>query len=128
MSDIGQEISCIGNFDEAYFLILADAPLLLIANQIGGLNTAEEFQGKADAEIGRIGAGVATASGESVDNAPVAPNARGSLPAVIIASGIKLGQLLYLFKTAYTIVEHLKQMAVFGQPMQGDMSVEQFSA
>ena len=29
-------------------------------NQIGGLNTAREFQGKATAEIGRIGAGVAT--------------------------------------------------------------------
>jgi hypothetical protein len=30
------------------------------ANQIGGLNTAGEFQGKTEAEIGRIGAGVAT--------------------------------------------------------------------
>ncbi|CAG8749705.1 12653_t:CDS:2, partial [Rhizophagus irregularis] len=53
--------------------------------QIGALNTAGEFQGKAAAEIGRIGAGIAT-------------------------------------------VEHLKQTAVFGQLMQGDMSVEQFSA
>ncbi|GBC33025.2 hypothetical protein GLOIN_2v1783702 [Rhizophagus irregularis DAOM 181602=DAOM 197198] len=112
--------------------------------QIGGLNTAGEFQGKATAEIGRIGAGIATgadiipngtwdedwsiAGGEPVDNAPVAPNAGGGLPAVTIASGIKLGQLLYLFRTAYTTVEHLKQTAIFGQLMQGDMSVEQFSA
>ncbi|GBB85403.1 hypothetical protein RclHR1_11950011 [Rhizophagus clarus] len=114
------------------------------ANQIGGLNTAGEFQGKAAAEIGRIGAGVATgvdiipngtwdedwsiAGGEPVDNAPVASNTGGGLPAVTIALGIKLGQLLYLFRTAYTTVEHLKQTAVFGQLMQGDMSVEQFSA
>ncbi|GBB89996.1 hypothetical protein RclHR1_29130005 [Rhizophagus clarus] len=81
-------------------------------NQIGGLNTAREFQ----------------AGGEPVDNAPVAPNADGGLPAVTIAPCIKLGQLLYLFRTAYTTVEHLKQTAVFGQLMQGDMSVEQFSA
>ncbi|GET62920.1 hypothetical protein GLOIN_2v1886689 [Rhizophagus irregularis DAOM 181602=DAOM 197198] len=112
--------------------------------QIGALNTAGEFQGKAAAEIGRIGAGIATgadiipngtwdedwsiAGGEPVDNAPVAPNAGGNLPVVTIAPGIKLGQLLYLFRTAYTTVEHLKQTAVFGQLMQGDMSVEQFSA
>uniref|UniRef100_U9UG05 Uncharacterized protein n=1 Tax=Rhizophagus irregularis (strain DAOM 181602 / DAOM 197198 / MUCL 43194) TaxID=747089 RepID=U9UG05_RHIID len=96
--------------------------------QIGALNTAGEFQGKAAAEIGRIGAGIATgadiipngtwdedwsiAGGEPVDNAPVAPNAGGGLPAVTIAPGIKLGQLLYLFRTAYTTVEHLKQTAV----------------
>ncbi|CAI2198165.1 19008_t:CDS:1, partial [Funneliformis geosporum] len=113
-------------------------------NQIGGLNTAREFQGKAGAEIGRISAGGATgadiipngtwdedwsiAGGEPVDNAPVTPNARGGLPAVTITPGIKLGQLLYLFSTAYTTVAHLKQMAVFDQLMQGDMSVEQFSA
>ncbi|CAB4426136.1 unnamed protein product [Rhizophagus irregularis] len=112
--------------------------------QIGALNTAGEFQGKAAAEIGRIGAGIATgadiipngtwdedwsiAGGEPVDNAPVAPNAGGGLPVVTIAPGIKLSQLLYLFRTAYTTVEHLKQTAVFGQLMQGDMSVEQFSA
>ncbi|GBC01017.1 hypothetical protein RclHR1_04030012 [Rhizophagus clarus] len=93
-------------------------------NQIGGLNTAGEFQGKAAAKIGRIGAGIATgadiipngtwdedwsiAGGELVDNAPVAPNTGGSLPAVTIAPDIKLGQLLYLFRTAYTTVEHLK--------------------
>ncbi|CAI2189657.1 15021_t:CDS:2, partial [Funneliformis geosporum] len=110
----------------------------------GALNTAGKFQGKAAAEIGRIGAGIATgadiilngtwdedwsiAGGEPVDNAPVAPNAGGGLPAVTIAPGIKLGQLLHLFRTAYTTVEHLKQTAVFGQLMQGDMSVEQFSA
>ncbi|CAG8753396.1 11705_t:CDS:2, partial [Dentiscutata heterogama] len=64
-------------------------------NQIGGLNTAGEFQNKAGAEIGRIGAG--------------------------------LGQLLYLFSTSYTTVKHLKQMAVFGQLMQRDMGVEEFS-
>ena len=108
------------------------------------MNTAGEFQGKAATKIGRIGAGIATgadiipngtwdedwsiAGGEPVDNAPVAPNAGGGLPAVTIAPSIKLGQLLYLFRTAYTTVEHLKQTAVFGQLMQGDMSVEQFSA
>jgi len=101
--------------------------------QVGALNTAGEFQGKAAAEIGRIGAGIATgadiipngtwdedwsiAGGEPVDNAPVAPNAGGGLPVVTIVPGIKLGQLLYLFKTAYTTVEHLKQTAVFGQLM-----------
>ncbi|PKK58796.1 hypothetical protein RhiirC2_795748 [Rhizophagus irregularis] len=77
--------------------------------QIGVLNTAREFQGKAAAKIGRIGAGIAT-SADIIpnDNAPVAPNAGGSLPVVIIAPGIKLGQLLYLFRTAYMTVEHLK--------------------
>ncbi|GES85756.1 hypothetical protein GLOIN_2v1789077 [Rhizophagus clarus] len=84
--------------------------------QIGGLNTAGEFQ---DWSI---------AGGKPVDIAPVAPNAGGGLPAVTIAPGIKLSQLLYLFRTAYTTGEHLKQTAVFGQLMQGDMSVEQFSA
>ena len=85
------------------------------------------------AKIGRIGAEVATgadiipngiwdedwsiAGGEPVDNAPVAPNAGGGLPAVTIAPGIKLSQLLYLFRTAYTTVEHLKQTVVFGQLM-----------
>ncbi|CAI2201457.1 120_t:CDS:1, partial [Funneliformis geosporum] len=101
------------------------------------------FQGKAAAEIGRIGAGVATgadiipngiwdedwsiAGSEPVDNAPVAPNAGGGFPAVTIAPGIKLGQFLYLLTTAYTTVAYLKQTAVLGQLMQGDMSVEQFS-
>ncbi|CAI2198903.1 11113_t:CDS:1, partial [Funneliformis geosporum] len=98
---------------------------------------------KAAAEIGRIRAGIATdtdiipngtwdedwsiAGGEPVDNAPVAPNARGGFPAVTIALSIKLDQLLYLFRTCYITVEHLKHMAVFGQLMQGDTSVEQFS-
>ncbi|CAB4403252.1 unnamed protein product [Rhizophagus irregularis] len=75
---------------------------------------------KAAAEIGRIGAGIATganiipngtwdenwsiAGGEPVDNAPVAPNAE-----------LPIQQL-----------NTLKQTAVFGQLMQGDMSVEQF--
>ncbi|CAG8804431.1 21437_t:CDS:2, partial [Dentiscutata erythropus] len=54
------------------------------SNQIGGLNTVGEFRNKAGAEIGRIGAGVAT-------------------------------------------VKHLKQMAVFGQLMQEDMGVDEFS-
>ncbi|CAG8510803.1 8535_t:CDS:2 [Ambispora leptoticha] len=112
-------------------------------NQIGGLNTAREFRNKAGAEIGRIRAGVATgadiipnrtwdedwsiASGEPTDNALVAPNAGRGFPAVTIAPGIKLGQLLYLFSTSYTMVKHLKQMAVFGQLMQRDMGVEEFS-
>ncbi|RIB09498.1 hypothetical protein C2G38_2044265 [Gigaspora rosea] len=113
------------------------------SNQIGGLNIAGEFRNKAGAKIGRIGAGIATgadiipngtwdedwsiAGGEPTDNAPVASNAGRGFPAVTIAPGIKLGQLLYLFSTAYTTVEHLKQMAVFGQLMQGDMGVEEFS-
>ena len=83
-------------------------------NQIGGLNTAGEFQGKAAAEIGRIGAGLTTgtdiipngtwdedwsiADGKPVNNAPVAPNADGSLPAVTITPNITLGQLIYLLK------------------------------
>ncbi|CAI2199081.1 2915_t:CDS:1, partial [Funneliformis geosporum] len=67
------------------------------------------------------------ADGESVDNAPVTPNARDGFPTVTIAPDIKLGQLLYLFRTAYTTVEYLKQTAVFSQLMQSDMSVEQFS-
>ncbi|CAI2199235.1 1800_t:CDS:2, partial [Funneliformis geosporum] len=45
---------------------------------------------KAAAEIGRIGAGITTVSGEPVDNTPVAPNAGGGLPVVIIAPEIKL--------------------------------------
>ncbi len=117
------------------------------ANQIGGLNTAGEFQGKASAEIGKIGEGVATgadiisngtwdedwsiAGSEPVDNVPVASNTNagaGLSNNITIAPGIKLDQLLYLFRTAYTTVEHLKQTAVFGQLMQGDMTVEQFSA
>ncbi|CAI2179015.1 17620_t:CDS:2, partial [Funneliformis geosporum] len=80
-----------------------------------------QFQDKAAAKIGRIGAGVTTgadiipngtwdedwsiAGGEPVDNVLVAPNARGGFPAVTIASGIKLGQLLYLFRTSYTTVK-----------------------
>ncbi|CAI2194191.1 9953_t:CDS:2, partial [Funneliformis geosporum] len=66
------------------------------------------------------------ASSKPVDNVPVASNTRGSFSAVTIAPDIKLGQLLYLFRTAYTTVEHLKQTAVFGQLIQGNMSVEQF--
>ncbi|CAI2185482.1 12515_t:CDS:2, partial [Funneliformis geosporum] len=65
-------------------------------NQIGGLNTARGFQDKAATEISRIEAGIATAGGKPVDNAPVAPNAGGGFPAVTIAPGIKLGLLLYL--------------------------------
>src|SRR5213078_3466356 len=108
--------------------------------QIGGLNTAGEFQGKAAAEIGRIGAGIASgadiipngtweedwsiAGGEPTNNAPVLPNTAGVFPAVTIAPDITLGQLIFLLKTAYTTVEHLKQTVVFGQLMQGDMGVE----
>ncbi|CAI2197063.1 10125_t:CDS:1, partial [Funneliformis geosporum] len=107
-------------------------------NQIGGLNTAREFQDKAAVEIGRIEAEVATgadiilngtwdedwsiASGEPVDNAEVTPNAGGGFPAITIAPDIKLSQLLYLFRTSYTTLEYLKQMAVFGQLMRGDMT------
>ncbi|GBB93129.1 hypothetical protein RclHR1_21130007 [Rhizophagus clarus] len=113
-------------------------------SQVGGLNTIGQFQGKVASEIGRIGAGAATgadiipngtwdedwsiASGESTNNAPVAPNAGGGFPAVTIAPNITLGQLIYLLKTAYTTVKHLKQTVVFGQLMQGDMGIEEFSA
>ncbi|CAG8723654.1 10456_t:CDS:1, partial [Dentiscutata heterogama] len=113
-------------------------------NQIGGLNTAGEFRNACATEIGRIGVGVATsadiipngtwdkdwsiAGGEPTNNAVVAPNTAGGFPAVTIAPGIKLGQLIFLLRTAYTTVEHLKQMAVFGQLMQGNMGIEEFSA
>ncbi|RGB29796.1 hypothetical protein C1646_766148 [Rhizophagus diaphanus] len=89
-------------------------------NAVRGLaagNGDNQIGGKVAAEIGRIGAEVTTgadiipngiwdedwsiAGGEPVNNVPVAPNAG---------------------------VEHLKQTAVFGQFMQGDMSVEQFFA
>ncbi|CAH1765324.1 1120_t:CDS:2, partial [Entrophospora sp. SA101] len=95
-------------------------------NQIGGLNTAGEFHNEAGAEIGRIGAGIATganlipngtwdedwsiAGGMPVNDAPVAPNAGGGFPNVTIAP-----------------VEAQKQMAIFGQLMQGSMQVEEFS-
>ncbi|CAG8579441.1 14888_t:CDS:1, partial [Acaulospora morrowiae] len=100
-------------------------------NQIGGLNTAEEFCNKADTEIGRIDAGVATgadiipigtweedwsiAGGEPTNDIPVVPNTGGGFPAITITPNITLGQFLYLVRTAYTSVEHLKQMAVFDQ-------------
>ncbi|CAG8754134.1 16692_t:CDS:1, partial [Acaulospora morrowiae] len=112
-------------------------------NQIGGLNTAGEFRNKAATEIGRIDAGVATgadiipigtwekdwsiAGGEPTNDIPVAPNT-GGFPATTITPNITLEQFLYLIRTAYTSVEHLKQMAVFGQLVQGNMTVEQFSA
>ncbi|CAG8501527.1 4705_t:CDS:2 [Cetraspora pellucida] len=103
------------------------------SNQIGDLNIAGAFHNKARAEIGRIGAGVATdedwsiVNSELTDNAPVAPNADGGFTTVTIASSIKLRQLLYLFSTSYMTVEYLKQMAVFGQLMQEDMDVKKFS-
>ncbi|CAG8592504.1 9277_t:CDS:2, partial [Acaulospora morrowiae] len=113
-------------------------------NQIGDLNTAGEFQDKAAAEIGRIGAGLTTgadiipagtweedwsiAGGEPTNDVPVVPNAVGGLPAVTIAPNITLGQFFYLVRTAYTMVEHLKHMAVFGQLTQSNMTVKQFSA
>ncbi|CAI2195724.1 9943_t:CDS:2, partial [Funneliformis geosporum] len=67
--------------------------------------TAGEFQGKTATKIGKIGVedeNWSIADNEPVDNASVAFNARGGLPVIIIAS------------------------TVFGQLMQGDMSVEQF--
>ncbi|CAG8838443.1 3590_t:CDS:1, partial [Racocetra persica] len=113
-------------------------------NQIGGLNTAGEFRNACATEIGRIGAGVTTgadiipngiwdedwsiAGGEPTNNAVVAPNTASGFPAITIAPGIKLGQLIFLLRTAYTTIEHLKQMAVFGQLMQGNMGIEEFSA
>ncbi|CAJ0846930.1 3714_t:CDS:2, partial [Entrophospora sp. SA101] len=113
-------------------------------NQIGGLNTANQFRGKAAEEIGRIGAGIAAginiipnvtwdedwsiAGGEPTNNAPVAPNAGGGFPNnVTIAPGIKLGQKIYRLRNFYTTVEAQKQMAVFGQIMQGSLQVEEFS-
>ncbi|GBC07750.1 hypothetical protein RclHR1_07680004 [Rhizophagus clarus] len=91
--------------------------------QVGGLNTAGQFQGKVTAEIGRIGAGTATgadiisdgmwdenwsiAGSEPTNNASVASNAGGGFPAVTIAPNITL---------------------VFGQLMQGDMGIEEFFA
>ncbi|CAJ0627375.1 5132_t:CDS:2 [Entrophospora sp. SA101] len=112
-------------------------------NQIGGLNTAGEFRNEASAEIGRIGAGIATganlipngtwnedwsiAGGMPVNDAPVAPNGGGGFPNVTIAPGMKLGQKIYRLRYFYTTVEAQKQMAIFGQLMQGSMQVEEFS-
>ncbi|CAG8776227.1 9566_t:CDS:2 [Gigaspora margarita] len=62
------------------------------------------------------------ASSEPTNNALVAPNASRGFSAITIVSGIKLEQLLYLFSTSYMIVKYLKQIAVFGQLMQGDMA------
>ncbi|CAG8448278.1 2747_t:CDS:2, partial [Cetraspora pellucida] len=87
-------------------------------NQISSLNTAEEFHNACATKIGRIGVEVAT----------IALNTAGGFPAITIAPGIKLGQLISLFRTLYTIIEHLKQMAVFGQLMQRNMSIGEFSA
>jgi hypothetical protein len=111
-------------------------------NQIGGLNTAGQFQNEAGAEIGRIGAGVATgadlipvgtfdedwtfAGGRPTNNAPVAPNAGGGFPAVTIAPGIRIGQKFYWVLTNYTTINDQKQMAIFGQLTQGSMPIEQF--
>ncbi|CAI2191217.1 19225_t:CDS:2, partial [Funneliformis geosporum] len=107
-------------------------------------NWKGEFQGKADTEIGRIGAGVATgadiilngiwgedwsiAGGKPTNDTPVAPNAGGSLPAITIEPNITLSQHLYLLETAYTTIEHLKHTVDFGQLMQGDMGIKEFSA
>ncbi|CAG8845246.1 34120_t:CDS:2, partial [Racocetra persica] len=102
-------------------------------NQIGGLNTAGEFRNACATEIGRIGAEVVTdedwsiAGGEPTNNTVIASNTAGGFLAVTIAPGIKLVQLIFLFRTAYTTVKHLKQIAVFGQLMQGNMGIEEFS-
>ena len=112
-------------------------------NQIGDLNTAREFQGKVEAKISRVNAGVATganiisngicdedwsiAGDELTNNAPVIPNAGGGFSAITIVPNITLDQLIYLLKTAYMTVKYLKQTVVFGQLMQGDMDVEEFS-
>ncbi|RIA87272.1 hypothetical protein C1645_828029 [Glomus cerebriforme] len=122
----------------------AEALGLLISCLEGpaNLNTAEEFQDKTGAKIGRIGAGVITGANiisneiwdedwsitgsELTNNTPVIPNAGGGFSAVTIGPNITLGQLIYLLKTAYMTVEHLKQMVIFGQLMQGDMDIEEF--
>ena len=94
------------------------------------MNIAREFQDKMVTEIGKVDISIVTstdiilnriwdedwyiADSKLVDNIPVASNTSGSLPAVIIAPNITLGQLLYLLETAYTTVEYLKQMVVFG--------------
>ncbi|CAI2192547.1 14419_t:CDS:2, partial [Funneliformis geosporum] len=51
------------------------------SNQIDGLNTTGEFQGKIAAEI---------ASDKFANNIPVASNTSGGLPAVTITLDIKL--------------------------------------
>ncbi|RIB26556.1 hypothetical protein C2G38_2138247 [Gigaspora rosea] len=65
---------------------------------------------------------------EPTNNAVVALNTAGGFPAITIAPGIKLGQLIFLLRTAYTTIEHLKQIAVFGKLMQGNMGIEEFFA
>ncbi|CAG8830127.1 16545_t:CDS:2, partial [Racocetra persica] len=68
------------------------------------------------------------AGGEPTNNAVVALNTAGGFSAITIAPGIKLGQLIFLLRTAYTTIEYLKQMAVFGQLMQENIGIEEFSA
>ncbi|GBB96897.1 hypothetical protein RclHR1_28660005 [Rhizophagus clarus] len=92
---------------------LRDLQRYVVASRINVAPGAGQAPGRAEAlgktaiEIGRIGAGVATgadiipngtwdedwsiAGGKPVDNAPVALNTGGSLPAVTIAPDIKLG-------------------------------------
>ncbi|CAG8510320.1 14173_t:CDS:2 [Racocetra fulgida] len=71
-----------------------------------------------------IGAGN---GGNQIGGLNIAEKFRNKARAEIGRIGANLGQLLYLFSTSYMTVEHLKQMAVFGQLMQGDMGVEEFS-
>ncbi|CAG8667660.1 2598_t:CDS:2, partial [Acaulospora morrowiae] len=93
-------------------------------------------------EIDRIGAGVATgidiisigtleedwsiATGKLTNDISVALNTGEGFFAITITPNITLGQFLYLVKIVYTSVKHLKQMIVFGQLVQGNMTVEQF--
>ncbi|CAB4482853.1 hypothetical protein RhiirA1_389797 [Rhizophagus irregularis] len=72
-------------------------------SQVGGLNTAGQFRGKAATEIGTVRADIATGAniipngtwdenwstvgGEPTDTAPVAPNVGGGFSTVTIAPG-----------------------------------------
>ena len=75
-------------------------------------------------EIGKVGVSVTTstniisnriwnedwsiAGSEPINNMPIPLNTAEGFSTVIIVSDIKLGQLIFLLKTAYTIVKHLK--------------------
>ena len=62
-----------------------------------------------------------------VNDNPVAPNTAGGFPAVTIVPGVRIGQKLYEIRTNYTTVNDEKQLAVFGQLVQGTMPIEKFA-
>ncbi|CAG8498581.1 15496_t:CDS:1, partial [Cetraspora pellucida] len=62
------------------------------------------------------------------NNVIVVSNTASGFSVITISSKIKLGQLIFLLRTAYTTIKHLKQIVVFNQLMQENISIEEFSA